>query len=121
MGDYSLGHFKFSLKKNTPKDVTEKLRDLIDGNQIKIEGHDIYLGESAYHAEKSYALIDITGEDSVQMYSMTFQIKWGDYNLDLFAKWLSPYVEVTDENKGFFGYRQNEYTGSIHIYTAPKS
>lgn len=122
MGDYSLGHFNFALKRGAPKDIKTKLEQLQKGDGFKIGEERIYLGSSAYHHEETYFLseppvgygYEEPGEDT--RYSMTFQIKYGCGQLRAFAEWLAPHVVVDRSNLGFIGYSISEYANTVTAF-----
>lgn len=119
MGDYSQGHFRFALKKDTPREVIDNLAKLIDGEGFSIGEDRIYLGDSAYHHMPSFAEREESpeyAEDTAGMYCLTFQIKYGCRQLGSFAEWLKPHVVVTDANKGFFGYSISEYSSVPTVF-----
>lgn len=121
MGDYSLGHFNFTLKKlNT--DVGKKIEAMAREpySEIMVGEHRIYFGSSAYHSEESFFVCESApdydynygrpGSEPVgKRYVMTFQIKYGCRQLRAFAEWLAPHVIVNEQNMGFIGYSISEY------------
>jgi hypothetical protein len=117
MGDYSRGHFEFTLKEDTPLEVKQALDGLVTGDGFDLpSGDKLYRGTSAYHPEPTYAVHDTTPEDYLDRYSLQFQIKYGCEQLREFAEWLAPHVVVDKKNKGFIGCSLSEYVGTVTTF-----
>lgn len=125
MGDYSLGHFRFALKRGTPKDVIDKVDGLVRGEPFELDGHRVYLGDSAYHNWATTAEAAAPHDEAhawpergpiERIYAMTFQIKYGCAQLEAFARFLEPHVYVNKSNSGWFGYKISEHADTVTTF-----
>lgn len=130
MGDYTLGYFKFQLKRDTPKEVKETLRAfVVDGKSFMIGDEEIYYSTSAYHDDENFAEIkpaqDYGGwcyhPTEGDNYTLRFQMKYGCGKFKAFAEWLEPHVVVDKANAGWYGHSISEYSDTPTVFIAKES
>jgi hypothetical protein len=117
VGDYTLCGFHFNLREDTPPNVLDNISNRINGTtitDINLEFlNNIFHCTSAYHKPKSFV-------DCEKMYSpfegrclgfrinTVFQTKYG-IGIDEFVRYIEPWVEIDDRNKGCIGWTLSEY------------
>lgn len=136
MGDYTLGHFHFTLREETPEIVVEAIRALLDYDRFKAfdftqMNHRFFLhdrkflqGNSAYHNPPTYRDYEScnndygygTGAELKGRFNFTCQIKYGHSEFVDFVDWITPYVEINSSNQGFVGYMISEYCDTIRTF-----
>lgn len=121
MGDYTLCHLHFSLKKETPKEIVDIIGRRLDHgfpypSTDPVSISDFVPCTSAYHHVENFTQIesmfdDYSGEFLCHKFNTIFQAKYGR-GIHQFINYITPWVFVDEYNRDCVGWTLSEYCKS---------